>query len=790
MQVSIKWLRQYVEINESPEELADILSMLGLEAEVPEKRGFTGIVIGHVLKAEKHPNADRLKLCVVSDGTKEFQVVCGAPNVDAGQNVPFARVGAVLGDDFKITKTKIRGEYSYGMICSESELGLSDNQEGIMVLDENAKPGTDFNDYLSNQEYLEIDLTPNRPDCMSHFGVARDIAAKTGRHINQIVYKEKEFKSNNVEKMLTIHIDDPDSCPRYVAGIVKNIHVGPSPDWMKAALESAGKRSINNIVDISNYVLLEMGHPTHIFDYDKIPSKTISIRKAKKGETVKTLDEVDRKLTDQLLITDGKHPIAIAGVMGGYGTAVSESSKNVLIESAYFDPITIRLGAKSLCMTTDASKRFERGADPNGALNAYWRVVELLEDLAGGEWVPGVIDAYPKKMVRNSIALTREKVDILAGVDLSDDFIQNTLSSLEIVVDNNRNGTWTCTPPSFRPDLEREVDLIEELCRMYGYDHIPASFHYEGLYDSNDIDPEDGITRITTVFSGLGFNQCYLNSLTDEKTSNLMGNNAIVMKNPLSSAMSHLRTSLFPGLLQTLNHNIHNGFIHLRLFEIGNIYNQENDYTEQLQLVGIIHGEMQSENIHGEAFSHSFYTLKSYISGIFSNLNLPELSFKTSKHNDFEYGVSILYNNAELGYGGKLNHSVLKELDIDAKKVFGFQIYLQQIIQEMNQSTQYKSIIPFPKVERDLNFVMDEKIEADDVILSIKNAGGPNFKSAVPKNIFRHESFGKNKKSITFNIMFQNPSKTLEEAEINSVINDITAVVEKDFSAKLRDQKT
>jgi len=788
MQVSINWLKNYVEINESSAELADMLSMLGLEAEVPEKRNFTGIVIGHVLKAEKHPNADRLKLCVVSDGKEEFQVVCGASNVEAGQNIPFAKVGAVLSEDFKITKAKIRGEYSFGMICSENELGISDDQEGIMVLDEKAKPGSDFNDYISNQDVLEIDLTPNRPDCMSHFGVARDIAAKTDRKLNQIVYNEKDCKSNDVEKILTINIEDSDSCPRYVAGVVKNVTIGQSPEWMKAALESAGQRSINNIVDISNYVLLEMGHPTHIFDYDKIPSKTISIRKAKKGESIKTLDEVDRKLTDQLLITDGKDPIAVAGVMGGYDSAVSESSKNVVIESAYFDPITIRLGAKSLFMTTDASKRFERGADPNGAMNAYWRMVELLEDIAGGEWIPGVIDAYPKKIVQKSITLSREKVDILAGVDLTDDFIQDTLSSLEIVTNNEENGIWTCMPPSFRPDLEREVDLIEELCRVYGYDNIKASFHYEGLYDLHDIDPEDSISKIVNVFSGLGFNQCYINSLTDEKTSDLIGKNAVAMKNPLSNSMSHLRPSLIPGLLQTLNHNIHNGFTHLRLFEIGNIYEKEKDYTERLQAVGIIHGEMRSENVHGEKLPHSFYTLKTYISEFFTNLNLPGLSFKTRKHNDYDYGVSIQYNNAEIGYGGKLNPSILKSLDIDTGNVFGFQIDLHKIMSELNKSIQYKSIISYPRVERDLNFVMDESIEADEVILSIKNAAGTNFQSAVPKNIFRHDSLGENKKSITFKIVLQNPSTTLEEAEINSVINDITAVVEKDFSAKLRDQ--
>ena len=788
MQVSINWLREYVEINESPEKLADMLSMLGLEAEVPEKRAFRGVVIGHVIKADKHPNADRLKLCVVSDGAEEFQVVCGAPNVDIGQKVPFAKIGAVLGDDFKITKAKIRGEHSYGMICSESELGLSDDQDGIMVLDENAISGTDFNEYLSDRNYLEIDLTPNRPDAMSHFGVARDIAAKTGRKLNQIVYKEKNYETNDVEKILTVNIEDSDSCPRYVAGVVKNIHVGPSPNWMKAALESAGQRSINNIVDISNYVLLEMGHPTHIFDYDKIASKTISIRRATKGETIQTLDGIDRKLKDELLITDGEYPIAIAGVMGGFGTAVIESSKNVLIESAYFDPITIRLGAKSLSMSTDASKRFERGADPDGAMNAFWRVVELLEDLAGGEWVPGVIDAYPKKIARHSITLNRDKVDILTGVDLSDDFIISTLSSLEINMDKTDDSSWTCTPPSFRPDLEREIDLIEELCRLYGYDQIPANFHYEGLYDLGDIDPEDGISRITNVLSGLGFHQCYVNSLTDDQTSSLMGNNAIPMKNPLSSTMSHLRTSLYPGLLQILNHNIHNGFNDLMLFEIGRTYQNNHEYQEILQLAGITHGNMQNNHIHGEEIPHSFYTLKGLISGIFTGLNLPKLTFRTEKNTHYKYGVIIQYHNSEIGYCGKIKDDILSKLDIDGNNIFGFQIDLQPITQVLNQSITYESINPFPKVERDLNFVLNENVEAEDIVMSIKKTGGQYLKFAFPNNIFRHESLGENKKSITFRITFQSPSKTLEEAEINSVINDITAIVQKDFSAKLRDK--
>lgn len=374
MIVSIEWLKQFVAIEESPEELADLLSKTGLEAEVvgvPHE--LPGIVVGHVESAIKHPDADKLKLCTVNDGKTVHQVVCGAPNVDAGQNIAFASIGSVLPGNFKIKKAKIRGVESSGMICSEKELQITDEHEGIMVLPDNLNPGDDFMSaygykYLS----LELDITPNRPDAFSHQGVARDIAAVTNREfkhlsIDSVVSKGKETLSISMEN---------DDCSRYIGGIVKNVKVGPSPEWLVEILKAAGQRSINNLVDISNYVLLEMGHPTHIFDYDKLDQKEILVRRAKKGETLTTLDEAKHKLNEtHLLITDGKIPIALAGIMGGLNTAVSEETKTVLIESAYFDPVTIRKSAKSLQMSTDASKRFERGADPEGTIGGFCRVV-------------------------------------------------------------------------------------------------------------------------------------------------------------------------------------------------------------------------------------------------------------------------------------------------------------------------------------------------------------------------------------------------------------------------------
>ena len=788
MRVSIPWLKKYVNIKQPTAELADMLTMLGLESDVPKKPTFSGIVVGKILKAEKHPNADRLSLCVVTDGKEEYQVVCGAPNVDTEQIVAFAKVGAVLGDDFKITKAKIRGERSYGMICSERELGLSDEHEGIMVLNESAKIGTNFGDYLSsNLHYLEIDLTPNRPDCMSHVGVAREIAVKTGTKINYTPAAERKFKKNEVADILSIKIDDKDCCPRYVAGVVKNITVGPAPDWMRELLESAGQRSINNIVDISNYVLMEMGHPTHIFDYDKIPSQTICIRKAKKGEHVMSLDEEQRKLTDELVITDGKKPIAIAGLMGGLESAVTDKTKNVLIESAYFDPITIRRSAKSLGMSTEASKRFERGADPEGAVHSYWRVVELLEEFAGGEWVPGMIDAYPKKIKQKQIILTREKIDILSGCELSDSFVNATLSNLELDIKKDGKNKWICTPPSFRPDLEREVDLIEECCRVYGYDKIHSNFHYAGLYDLAEVDPEDVLSKIVIAMSGLGFRQCYLNSLTDENTAGLLGNNAIPMQNPLSSAMSHLRTSLYPGLLQTVNHNIRNGNANVNLFEIGKEYKTGKKNSEIYHLTGVLHGDWISKSVHNDEQRQTIHSLKGKVEALFNRLKIKNISFSTTEHTHYKYGLSIALGKSIIGHCGKLKQSILNNLDINADEIFGFDIELKSITDAMKNVVKYSAVSPYPKVGRDMNFVLDKNTKTADISYTVLNAGGQILISVKPVDIFQHKSLGDNKKSVTFHLEFQSAVKTLEEAEINSAMNDITAIISKQFDAKLRD---
>ena len=382
MKISIEWLKEFINFSQSSEKIADTLTMLGLEAEcIDNSSNINGVIVGEVKKCSKHPNADRLSICEVSDGKKIFSVVCGAPNVSKDQKVAFAPVGTILPGNLVLSKAEIRGETSEGMICSEKELEVSDDHEGIMVLSQKAKPGTKFKDYMKSlNETIDLDITPNRPDCFSHLGVARDLSVKLNKPLKTLNAEPITYKNNQAKKYISIKFENADDCPRYIAGIVKNVKVGPSPDWLIDRLESIGQRSINNLVDISNYVMMELGQPTHIFDYDKINSKEILIRKGKKGESLSTLDEIKRSVSpNELLITNGSAPLALAGIMGGLESAVSDETKTILIESAYFNAATIRKSAKSLGMSTDASKRFERGADPNASEIAFWRVIRLIE---------------------------------------------------------------------------------------------------------------------------------------------------------------------------------------------------------------------------------------------------------------------------------------------------------------------------------------------------------------------------------------------------------------------------
>ncbi len=796
MKISIDWLKEFLTFSLSSQNIADKLTMLGLEADCTHTdSNIDGIIVGEVKECYNHPNADRLSLCKVFDGKKSFSVVCGAPNVEKGQKIAFAPVGTSLPGDIVLSKAKIRGEISEGMICSERELNISDEHDGIMVLKQKAKVGSKFKDYMKSLNgTLELDITPNRPDCFSHLGVARDLSVKLNKTLKPLNTNPISYENNEAEKYISIKFENPDDCPRYIAGIVKNVKVGPSPDWLIDRLESIGQRSINNLVDISNYVMMELGQPTHIFDFDKINSNQILIRKGKKGESLTTLDDVKRNVSsNELLITNGKDPLALAGIMGGIESAVSEKTKTILIESAYFNPPTIRKSAKSLGLTTDASKRFERGADPNGAEMAFWRVIKLIEELSIGNWIPGIIDPYPKIIEQPTISLSREKLDILSGVIIKDEFINNILKRIGCKVNKKTKNKWQCTVPSWRPDLEREVDLIEEIIRFYGYDKIPSKYHYQSIMNSNEPDPHNYLDKIISIMTGLGFSQVFNNSLQPKDIVSLLNTKSVEIMNPLSDKMSNLRNSLFPGLLETIDFNYKNNNPNMMIFEWGNIFYQGKPglkgIKENMVLSGVVHGNLNNPSIHrkkGRKFN--FNILKGTITALFNRLAIAKITY--SQTNDKSLGLinsfEIRSDNHLVGVIGKINPIFDHEMRLDIGEVYGFQINLDLLIELAAVTPSFNQIVTYPYVERDLNFVFKENILIGDLVSTIIENGNDILKSVEPVNIFRHKSLGENKKSVTINLIFQSLTKTLEDKDVNYVINEIIQVVSNKYSAKLR----
>ena len=793
MRISIDWLKEFVSIKEDPADLADMLSMLGLEAEpVHDFSVLSGVVIGKVATAKKHPNADRLQLCTVNDGTTTVNVVCGAPNVAAGQTVPFAQVGAELPGGFKISKAIIRGEESRGMICSERELGISDEHEGIMVLPDKLKAGTAINAYLGEvYDALDLDITPNRPDGFSHYGVAREIALKTGRKLKELFIKKVTKKADDIHDIATVKIANKNDCPRYMGAVLENVSVGPSPDWMVGRLKAAGQRSINNIVDISNYVLLEMGHPTHIFDYDKIPSNTIGIRRVKNDRQITTLDEEKRKLSQQqLLITDGKKPIALAGIMGGLKSAVTENTTTVFVESAYFDPVTIRKGSKDLGLLTDASRRFERGADIKAAETALWRVINLLMELAGGTMVPGIIDEYPGTVKVPRIVMRRSELDLFSGCDINDQKVTGILSGLG-VTNNKKKDHWVCSPPTYRPDLEREVDMIEEIIRVYGYDNIPAATNYSSSFSLADPDPEDNLDQLRQLLSGFGYHECQSNSLQSAGWVKARGQKPVPVMNPLSETMTHMRTDLLPGLLETIDFNIKNGSPDIYLFEIGNVFQQEKTgfkgIKETAIMCAVLHGHSESLTVHGQAKYSSLFTAMGHINSLFAALGSSAPDFEPAKSSGFANAFNINQGKQCFGLLGTVDRKFVTDLNLEIDDpVYSFHIELGSFTELLDKQRKFAAINLYPIVERDVDFVLSEEVETGAVSASIKGKNFSNLIAVFPLDIFRHDSLGSKAKSVTFHFKFQNPNKTLEDKDVTSVIDKIKRLVSSEFNAKLR----
>ena len=798
MKISLNWLKNYIDLNGiSVDEIVDKLSYAGLEVEevIDQAKQFDNIIVGFVKERIKHPNADKLSLCTVNDGENDYNVVCGAPNVDAGQKIAFAKVGAIIPNgQFKIEKAKIRGEVSFGMICSEKELGISDNHEGILVLDESLIVGTSLSDALGfNDVLIEVAITPNRADALSHIGIARDLSALFNREL--IIPQIKLFEAKEMsESVATIEIINSERCPRYVGKVVKNVSVIESPEWLKTRLKSIGLRPINNIVDVTNFVLHEIGQPLHAFDLDKLAKKKIVVKCADVGEKFVTLDSKERILKNtDLLICDGEKAVAIAGVMGGENSEVTRTTKNVLIESAFFNPSSVRKTAKHLSLSTDASFRFERGADYNKCLWAAQRTAQLIQETGGGEILSGEIDIYPNPIKVRTTSFRFDRVEKILGYSVPKEEIKNILVKLGFKFIDSNDQSITLEIPSYRHDIEREIDVIEEIARIYGYNNIPEVNKIPITLEEK-VDQSSFGDSLRNIFTSLGFYEIVTNSLLEQEICALFAK-PIALMNPQNSEMSHLRTSLIPGMLRTIQNNLKVNEKDLRLFEIGKVFSKNtdegiesfDDFSEEEQILFAITGNSVRTSWASPDVPFNIYDLKGYIESSLSKLiKNNTLHFSIVEHYKFlESQFEISNGEKSIGFGGVVAGNLLKQFDIN-QPVFVFISNIQNIRANIIAKHGFDELLKFPKVIRDLAFVVDSNLDAGSVEAIIWKASSNLLHNIKLFDIFQSESLGIGKKSLAFQLEYFDSSKTLTEDEVDKDFRNAIKAVEKQLNAQLR----
>lgn len=675
MKISVNWLKQYIDISLNRTKLVDGLTFLGIEVEevIDQAAKLDKFVIGKVLERKKHPNADKLSVCKVDAGTGEIlNIVCGAPNVDAGQTVCVALIGAIIPNgDFEIKKAKLRGEPSEGMICSAKELNLGDDHTGIMVLDTGLPVGTPFAEYLGqNDLILDIGITPNRGDLLSHLGAARELQALTGSKLNEPEI-EHSFEEDEINKFINVSIENTNGCYRYCGSMVKNVKVKESPAWLKNYLTAAGLRPINNIVDVTNYVMLECGQPLHAFDYNRIAGKKIIVRSAGATKSFVTLDSKERKISeDVLLICDGEKPVALAGIMGGENSEISNDTKDVFIESAYFDPVLTRRSSKSLGLQTDSSYRFERGVDIDRTYWAAKRSASLIASLGEGEIVQGLIDEYPNKLEPLSVAMRLEKLNSLTGIEFTKEMAIEILNKIDIKLTVEKDNVLTFSiPQSRRHDLLREADLIEEVLRIYGYDKIEGNVTDKIFFDTREFynKEHDFINNARKYFSGRGFKEIISNSLVEKKIVNAFSENNISLVNPSSDQMTELRTSLVDGVLEVVRSNFEHSNNSLKLFEFGNCfeYSSAGDIVENRALMLVMAGEYDVESYDIKPRYFDLLDIKAEVKAFLEKIHIEY--YKINYYNytgNYEYIVEFTVKDGVIAKIFKISDKFLNSIDI------------------------------------------------------------------------------------------------------------------------------
>ncbi len=814
MKISYNWLRQYISPIPSPDETSKILTSIGLEVESLEesesvKGGLKGIVVGEVLSCVKHPNADKLSVTTVDLGTGEpVQVVCGAPNVRTGQKVPVATVGTVLynGDEsFTINKSKIRGEVSEGMICAEDELGLGNGHDGIMVLDSNAKPGTPAADYfnIESDYILEIGLTPNRIDAASHYGVARDLAAYLGQAGKVKLQRPdvSSFKTDNQERVIPVEVKNQEACIRYSGLSMTGLEVKPSPDWLKNRLKAIGLKSINNVVDITNFVLHETGQPLHAFDADKIAGEKVVVRTLPEGTLFTTLDEAQRKLSSEdLMICNASEGMCIAGVFGGLESGVTQSTKDIFLESACFSPVHVRKTARRHVLNTDSSFRFERGTDPNITIYALKRAALLLKELAGGTVSSEIIDVYPSTVPDFEVELSFNNVERLIGKKIEAGKIKNILVSLDIkIIAENETGLKLSVPP-YRVDVQREADVIEEILRIYGYNNIPVSETvHSALSYIQKPDKEKVVNLVSDLLSGNGFLEIMSNSLTRsayyEKEAG-EDKELVRISNPLSSDLNVMRKNLLYGALESLIYNINRKNPDLRMFEFGNTYqvkdkpgdNPHDKYFEQSHLVLIISGEKFPLNWNSPLQHSNFFQLKSFVEKILIRLgfNPGEMKTVTAQPGFFSEGLEMAASSKTLVSFGKVAKTICSAFEIK-QDVYFADFNWDQVMKELKKhSTKFEGLPKYPEVKRDLSMVLEKTVSYDQIRTAALKAERKLLRNIILFDVYEGDKIESGKKSYAVSFTLRDDEKTLTDQQIEKIMSNIQRTLEKETGAQIR----
>ncbi len=821
MKISNNWLKNYLTLDLHPEKISRILTDIGLEVEGIEqyeslKGGLQGVFIGEVITCEKHPNSDHLSITTVDVGKPEYlHIVCGAQNVAAGQKVPVATIGTILyngNEPFEIKKSKIRGELSEGMICAEDELGIGTSHDGIMVLDPSVKVGTPAKEFFNLYEdtIYEIGLTPNRSDATSHYGVARDLAAALNNRKEEkggaklLLPDVSAFKTDNHDLPIEVIVESPEACPRYSGVTIKGVKIAPSPEWLQNCLKSIGLRPINNVVDVTNFVLMELGQPLHSFDADQIKGGKVIVKKLAKGTKFVTLDEVERELNaDDLMICNTEEGMCIAGVFGGAYSGISDKTVNLFIESAYFDPVHIRKTAKGHGLKTDASFRYERGADPNITIYALKRAALLIKEVAGGQISSDIVDIYPTAINNCEVTIKFEHVNNLIGKKIDPAVIKSILESLEITVMSQSEEGMVLSIPPFKADVTREADVIEEILRIYGYNNVEIG---ERLNATLSYRPKPDAEKLKNIIANFlasnGYSEIMTNSLTKvdyyQENEEFPIEKSVKIINPLSRDLGVMRQTLLFGGLESIAYNVNRRAGDLRFFEFGNVYNINPDkakeasvtkrYTEQQQLAIFITGRKEVENWKNNDHQVDFFDLKRMVLSILSRLSIADKDIyaEALSNKSIPQGLRITVRKKVVAEFGTLSKKLLKQFDLK-NPVYYAVLQWDDLLKICGQhKITFSEISKYPEVRRDLALILDKTITFSDIQRIAGQYGKKILRKVNLFDVYEGDKIENGKKSYAVSFILQDEDKTLTEKEIDSFMNRLMMAFEKELGAIIR----